>query len=205
MGYTTDFIGHIDVYPPLNAAEQAYLTAFSESRRWRRPGGPYEVPGNPRAEDVDDAPTDDIDAYNTPPAGQPGLWCQWVPCWDGCCLAFDGHEKFYDPVAWLTYLIDHFLKPGAVVSHSGLPAFDGFTFDHACEGLVVGCRRDTKELFAVRARTNVVTKETLRPADARYLDWPPLPYEDYADRERERLTATRPPQPRGGTVWTLAK
>jgi hypothetical protein len=40
MGYTTDFIGHIGIDPPLNEAEQSYLRAFAESRRWDRPGGP---------------------------------------------------------------------------------------------------------------------------------------------------------------------
>lgn len=39
MGYTTDFLGHIDVHPPLNEAEQTYLTAFSRSRRFDREGG----------------------------------------------------------------------------------------------------------------------------------------------------------------------
>src|SRR5262245_28779808 len=31
VGYTTDFIGHVDIEPPLNEAEQAYLTAFASS------------------------------------------------------------------------------------------------------------------------------------------------------------------------------
>ena len=47
MGYTTDFIGHVDIAPALNEAEIDYLEAFCASRRWERPGGPYEVPGNP--------------------------------------------------------------------------------------------------------------------------------------------------------------
>lgn len=50
VGSTTDFIGHVDIDPPLNDAEIEYLTAFSESRRCLRPGGPYAVPGNARAE-----------------------------------------------------------------------------------------------------------------------------------------------------------
>jgi hypothetical protein len=50
VGYSTDFIGHVDMTPVLNEQERAYLAAFSDSRRWARPGGPYEVPGNPAAE-----------------------------------------------------------------------------------------------------------------------------------------------------------
>lgn len=111
MGYTTDFIGHVEVRPALNEAEQLYLTAFAQSRRYERPDGPYEVPRNPAAE-RGERPTD-VDAYNTIAPGQPSLWCGWLPCWDGCCLAHDGIEKSYGARAWMKYLIDHFLAPGA--------------------------------------------------------------------------------------------
>jgi hypothetical protein len=53
MGYSTDFLGHLDIEPPLNDEEIDYLTAFFDSRRCRREGGPYAVPGNPRAENLD--------------------------------------------------------------------------------------------------------------------------------------------------------
>jgi len=181
MGFTTDFIGHIDIDPGLNEAELAYLDAFRKSRRFDRPGGPYEVPGNPY---IDERLTSSSVAYNRPAFGQPQLWCQWQPCWGGCCLAFDGNEKFYEPVRWLRYLIDHFLRPGAAASRSGLASFEEFTFDHRLEGLVVGCRRDNKQLYGIRVTDNVVSTEVLRPADPRYLDFPPLPYEDAIDSER---------------------
>jgi hypothetical protein len=180
MGYTTDFIGHIDIAPSLNEGEIAYLTAFSDSRRCRRPGGAYVVPGNPRAEDSSSFPGD---SYNRAPDGQPGLWCDWVPCWDGCCLACNGNEKFYNPVVWLRYLIDHFLKPGAYASTSEDPLFEHFTFDHVLDGTVVGCRRDDKELFSITVDRNEVREDIIRPADPRYLDYPPLPYEKVIDRD----------------------
>lgn len=187
MGYSTDFIGHVDVEPPLNAPEQAYLTAFSGSRRWRRPGGPYVVPGNPAAERADEeralaAP--DLGGYNETPDGQPSLWCDWVPCWDGCCLAYNGHEKFYGSTRWMSYLIEHFLRPGARVSATGLPWFEGFTFDHCLDGVVAGCRRDNKELFLIRVTDNRVSEEILRPADARLEVRELLAYEAYADGQR---------------------
>ena len=50
MGYTTDFIGHIDITPSLNEAEQAYLSAFSLTRHYDREEGPYYVSPNPYAE-----------------------------------------------------------------------------------------------------------------------------------------------------------
>lgn len=183
MGYTTDFIGHIDIEPGLNEAERTFLSAFNLTRHCDRAEGPYYVGGNPYA-DTDG----DIELSNRLGAGQPGLWCRWEPCWDGCCIALDGEEKIYQPVQWLDYLINHFLREGAEASSSGLGAFDDFTFDHRLNGLVVGCRRDNKELFAIRVINNLITQETLRPADRRYLDYPPLPYEKVIDRERDSST-----------------
>lgn len=48
---------------------------------------------------------------NEPPAGQPGLWCQWVPSDSRASIEWNGGEKFYDYVEWLEYLIAHFLQP----------------------------------------------------------------------------------------------
>ena len=181
------------------------------------------MPGNPRAED---SSSFSGDSYNGTAVGQPGLWCDWVPCWDGCCLAYNGVEKFYNPVAWLRFLINHFLKPGAHASTSDDPLFQHFTFDHVLDGTVVGCRRDNKELFAITVVHNLVQEGIIRPADPRYVDYPPLPYEEVIDRdlsprqqrrrdeagaqvlpfpERERLaggpvpTTTWPTTPRAGT------
>lgn len=69
---------------------------------------------------------------------------------------------------WLRYVIDHFLKTGAEAS--GDTRFSGFTFDHVLNGTLVGCRRDNKELFAIRATDNVVTRTVLTRADPRYID-----------------------------------
>lgn len=49
--------------------------------------------------------------YNSPPEGQPGLWCQWNPSDDGTEIIWDGSEKFYNYVEWIEYLITNFLKP----------------------------------------------------------------------------------------------
>ena len=182
MGYTTDFVGHVDIEPALNQDEIEYLIAFSRSRRFDRTDGPYAVPGNPMAAFDEERKTVDVDTYNRVAPGQPQLWCQWVPCLDGCCVSFDGHEKFYEPVAWMRYLIGHFLKPGAAASRSGLPAFEHFTFDHRVDGMVVGCRRDTKKLFAIQVKANRVTERVLRPGLPE-LGWhEPLPYESEIDR-----------------------
>jgi hypothetical protein len=183
MGYTTDFIGHVVVDPPLNDAEQQYLRAFSSSRRYDRSNGPYYVPGSPAAE-RDERPVD-MDTYNATAPGQPSLWCQWAPCWDGCCIAFDGHEKFYAATSWLRYLIDHFLAPGAFASSSRRPEFEHFTFDHTLDGVIAACRRDTRELYLIRVERNVVREETLVPPTPEYFDMPDLPYEVENDRQSQ--------------------
>lgn len=182
MGYTTDFLGHIDINPALNEAEMAYLDAFRQSRRFDRRGGPYAVPGNPYLDEHDEY---DVETTNRVAPGQPQLWCQWEVCWEGCCLTWDGVEKFYRPVEWLGYLIDHFLAPGAQASTSGLACFDDFTFDHRLDGLVIGNRRDDREMFAICVEDNVVSRRVLMPADTELGRRPALPYEKVVDQLAE--------------------
>ena len=141
MGFSTDFVGHIDIEPPLNDSEIAYLSAFSASRRYDR-ADPYKVPGNPRAESSAGVG----DRYNRPGRGQPNLWCDWAVCWDGCCITWSGKEKSYSMEPWLRYVIDHFLKAGAHAASE--PRFEDFTFDHVLSWTVVGCRRDNKGILA---------------------------------------------------------
>jgi len=109
---------------------------------------------------------------------------RWVPCWTGCCLTFDGSERCSEPVAWLRYVIAHLLKPGASASRSGLSRFANFTFDHRLDGMVVGCRRDTKELTAITVRANRVSTRTLRAPDPRHAGWPSSAHEQPTDLER---------------------
>jgi hypothetical protein len=152
--------------------------------------------------------TVDVDTYNRVAPGQPQLWCQWVPCLDGCCLSFDGNEKFYRPVAWMRYLIQHFLKPGAAASRTGLPAFEHFTFDHRLDGMVVGCRRDNKELFAINVKANRVTEKVLRAGLPEYLGREPLAYERAIDRwesERRRRRRVPPDEPPAQVVDLTAR
>lgn len=179
MAYCTDFIGHVEVRPGLNEAELGYLAAFTGSRRWRRPEGPYAVPTDACEEEPTAAR-----AWHLPAEGQPTLWCDWTPCWDGCSLTWQGEERFAGVGTWLGYLVDHFLRPGAAASRTGDPLFGGFTFDHVLDGMVVGCRRDNKQLFAVSVHENRVREEILRPGDRRLRGMPPLPYEDLVDSRR---------------------
>lgn len=167
MGVTTDFIGCVEMWPPLNHHEQAYLSAFSQSRRHRRPGGPYEVSGNPAAERSAPSSEFERDAFDYPGEGQPSLWCQWTPTMSGERLVFDGREKFYGAAAWMQYLIDHFLVRDGYAASSTLPYLAAFSFDHVVDGLIAASQQDTGELYVIAVEENVVHAETLwRPRHA---------------------------------------
>ena len=129
MGYTTDFNGYMTIEPPLNPEQVSYINKFSETRRMKRdpdkasqnPDPLREAVGLPIGEegayfiggsDIRGHGEDEnlID-YNSPPAGQPGLWCQWVITGDGRNLEWDYGEKFYEYESWLEYIQEHFLTP----------------------------------------------------------------------------------------------
>lgn len=163
MGYTTSFTGKFTCTPALNSTQVAYLKALNHTRRMQRAGASAlpdavrEDVGLPLGEqdeyfvggvgfmgqDHDDTIVD----YNIPPGSQPSLWCQWEPSDDGKFIKWDGGEKFYEYVAWIKYINDHFLKPwgvtlagdvkwrgedpsdrGVIVVNNGIAAVDGANF-----------------------------------------------------------------------------
>lgn len=129
MGYTTDFTGEFTVTPALDPAQVVYLQAFNATRRMKRDAAKTALIPDPKREavrlpvgdegeyfvgstaDFGQDRTADILDYNSPPADQPGLWCQWTPDDTGTMIAWDGGEKFYDYDEWLVYIVDNFLKP----------------------------------------------------------------------------------------------
>jgi hypothetical protein len=193
MGYTTDFIGHIEIAPALNSAEQQYLSAFGHSRRCQVAPSPYDIPGNPAAER--DRTVSDIDAYNSIATGQPSLWCGWQPCFEGCCLSHDGIEKFYAATDWMVYLIEHFLTPRAHAKASGERWFDEFTFDHVLNGIIAACRRDSRKLYLIRVDDNVVSNEILWEPAIDPDTFPLLAYEKAIDEARQRRRRRLPRRP----------
>lgn len=152
MGYTTGFTGHVTIEPPLNPSEIAYLRKFADTRRMDRDNGPYFVDGTgPFGQGRDT----DIRDFNAPPEGQPGLWCKWTPTDDGAGIEWNGVEKFYDSPEWMTYLIEHFLKPGAhAADHDG---FQAFTFDHVVNGTIKAQGEDPDDQWELTVIDNVVT------------------------------------------------
>ena len=142
MGYTTDFVGDFEVTPPLSPAHAIYLERFAETRRMRRDAEAASALPDPFREAVG-LPVGEHGSFfvgtqgfrgqrcdesvvesNSPPPGQPGLWCQWVPKTSTGLvvdpeaeeavythLGWDGGEKFYAFTAWLEYLVENFLEP----------------------------------------------------------------------------------------------
>jgi hypothetical protein len=138
MGYTTEFRGEVEITPALTTEQVKYVNAFCETRRMKRDdmlaasledarrvavGLPVGKDGGYFVGSADDgnfgqgallgrgADDGSIVDYNTPPTGQPGLWCQWEVSEDGDRLYWDGGEKFYNYTEWLAYLVEHFFKP----------------------------------------------------------------------------------------------
>jgi hypothetical protein len=129
MGYTTEFQGRFELDRMLDPAHEEYLREFNRTRRMKRnaqlandlpdpvriaagldvgPEGAYFVGAGG---DFGQGHTPDVEDYNQPPEGQPGLWCKWTPDSGGLAIIWDGVEKFYDYVAWIEYLLKHFLIP----------------------------------------------------------------------------------------------
>lgn len=159
MGYTTDFDGHINVSPPLNANEIAYLKKFNETRRMKRTKGPYYVQGTGCYGQGHD---DDIINHNDS-GDQPGLWCKWTPTEDGTAIEWDQCEKFYDSVEWMQYLIDHFLKPDALAKTQTIDGKTFFTFqDHTLQGAIEAQGEAEDDHWYLVVRNNVAeTRKTL--------------------------------------------
>lgn len=119
MGYNTDFIGSFSLNKRLDDSVHKFLTKFAQTRRMKRKLDPHfgidgeffvdgkGMMGQARDESVID--------YNSPPRTQPGLWCQWVPSEDGTRIEWDGVEKFYNYIEWISYIIKNFLEPKGYV------------------------------------------------------------------------------------------
>lgn len=153
MGYTTEFSGKIKIDPPLNAEEIKYLQEFSESRRMNRKNGPYYVAGTGFKGQGSDA---DVIDYNSPPPGQPGLWCGWTVSDDGKYIEWNEVEKFYYADAWMMYLINHFIGTDPIAK-TVLP----FLGAHICNGVIKAQGEDMDDRWKLFVNDNVVTVENL--------------------------------------------
>lgn len=140
MGYTTTFVGKINIAPPLSLPDYNKLRAMADADQ--RDEGPGKVPN------------------------APGCFCQWEPSPDGTSLAWDGNEKFYDSFEWMQYIVAGLAAKGYVcngtISASGEETTDvwqlsvvdnvvskqeaKFTFDEPTRPTPVHALTDTKRL-----------------------------------------------------------
>ena len=57
-----------------------------------------------------------------------------------------------------------------------LGGFEDFTFDNVVDGMVVGSRRDNRELYSITVRENEIEVELLWPGVPEWSDYPQLGY-----------------------------
>jgi hypothetical protein len=113
MGITTNFEGYFELNKPLLPKQSVYLNWLSQTRRVKRsiaqldnindpireavglplgPEGAYFIGDQePYSLPLDDASVLDS---NTPPEGQPGLWCQWIVAENGTKIVWNGVTNF---------------------------------------------------------------------------------------------------------------
>lgn len=157
MGYSTDFTGRIEIDPPLNQAEIDYLTKFSYTRHMHRELGPFLVYETPFEDPNDEK---DVIDYNTPPPGQPSLWCNFEPTIDGTAIVWDESEKTKEATKWIDYIITRFLMDGAVVQGQDalLHLFKNFQFNHVCNGELIAQGEDPDDKWKIVVKNNIVKK-----------------------------------------------
>lgn len=157
MGYQTDYIGYLEIEPPLDEREQVIINRISGSPYLLEEGGPLRVA------DASD------EAIRQVVADAPRGWSNWTVSPDGCCLSYDGGDKANYMVPWLKFLMRALLVPaGRVVN-----------------GMVVGSRRDTRELYSITVRDNEVEIELLWPGNPEWSHYPALAYQTEIDSFRQ--------------------
>ncbi len=184
MGYSTQYLGSFRIEPALRPAEVEYLRGYADSDRGAYSDDPYGLSMNPRAERVDrrcgrGAPDRRV------ARGVPGEHCDWLPSECGRFLTWRDIEKSNDARRWIPYLVDTFLRPGAMASTSGREEFSDFTFDHRVEGVIAARDGSNGRLYLLVMDDNRLYRLTVMPGV-------PLPYEEkpYIDMGEEWMDAT---------------
>jgi len=118
-----------------------------------RKNGDYYVDGSDLFGNGSDK---DIIDFNTPPAEQPGLWCQWVVNNDGE-IEWDFQEKFYEAAAWMEYIVAHFIGEDPIAKQVDPTRF-GFLQGHTCEGEIYASGEEADDLWKIEVRDNVVSR-----------------------------------------------
>ena len=167
MGYQTDFIGYLEIELPLGPRERSFINRTSGSLFLQESGGALRVA------DEDDEVLREL------MGGAPRGWSNWTVCPEGCCLSYDGGDKANHMAPWLKFLMATFLVPEAAAE-----GIDGLSCDHVLSGMVVGSRRDTRELYSITVRDNEIEVELMWPGNSKWSDYPKLAYQIEIDRFR---------------------
>lgn len=160
MGYTTTFEGSFHVDGPLSEAARDLIEGLSTTRRMKRDSqkladrlgitleeclAKFGEEGQlycGEREHFGQAETSDVIDGNSPPNGQPGLWCQWIYDENECAIVWDEGEKFYYYVEWLEYLIRKVIAPEG----------------RSLNGSVRFCGEDESDVGTIHVENNVVTR-----------------------------------------------
>ncbi|WP_426242121.1 hypothetical protein [Nocardioides sp. LHG3406-4] len=111
-------VGRLQVHPPLNSDEVAFVAGFSREPLVRHDGN-RAAEAAPRVRRLW--------------PGRPHGWSPWVACVEGCCLVIRDGESVETAAAWLRFLVHTFLRPTA---RRARLARLGLTFQHSVEGRV---------------------------------------------------------------------
>jgi len=125
MGYSTDFLGTLNLNKKLTKEDSKFLQGLNATRRMKRNLEGYGVDGEFFVEKLNDfgqENTPDVVDHNSPPSTQPSLWCNWIPTLDGMGLEWDSGEKAYNMEDWVVYLINRYLEPRGYVVNGEVEA-----------------------------------------------------------------------------------
>jgi hypothetical protein len=164
VGYQTDFVGYLEIEPPLEERERSLVNRISGSVFMRN------ADTGLRVADGEDELLRDL--MRDAPRG----WSNWTACPQGCCLSYDGGDKANHMVPWLEFLMATLL----VGSRTALGG-DAAAGARTVNGMVIGSRRDNRELYSITVRNNVVRVELLWPGRPEWSDYPPLAYQTRID------------------------
>lgn len=186
MGYQTALIGYLDIQPPLNEREIRVINLIS---------GSAPTVSEPRTQLAADCEEMARLVGGSGPHG----WSNWAVCSQGCCLSYDGGDKANHMIPWLLHLMSTLLVPDAVAQ--GWEGFEGLTFDHVLNGMVVGSRLDNGELYSITVRDNDVVTEMLWPGSPWWSSYPRLEHLAQIDKRRLWATDNSKPPPSFVPEW----
>lgn len=149
----------LTVSPPLDEEEVKYLLEFSRTLHLERSRGDYHLDEG-SIWCFAGGPNWDVIKYD-PPGEQPSTRCGWFATRDGRHILWDVNDQEYgfdDDInvvgPWLSYLIKHFLKPGA----EAIGVVPGIKGGHTLNGDFVAQENDPLFRWRIIVKDNRITE-----------------------------------------------